>query len=220
MILAKLCVRLKEMLSINPLPTAVESLSALWAEYGFVVESLAWCGAILKSERYLIGIEIDYHSDIPRFTVVPTSYADFENIATGVSPFRNALSLFDILRFTNPELHAAQRRLGSFKHARQEIERQFRLFMQYCSPLIEDDNSIWPQIRAFARSFRGPTDGETLHDWSLRTKQLLREALEKEDYPLVSEACSLLKWRRVELTREEEDICRMAKHRANLTARQ
>lgn len=211
--------RVKEILSINPISTAVDSMSAFLAEHGFVVRWAEWQGALLESEHFLVALESDYHSKTLLVRAVPKCYIDTKH-ANDVSEFTNSVALSDILRALDPEVKFVSHYLGSVKRTRSEIERQLRLLFHYCRYIQESDCSIWPEIMEAARSIRVPAEGESLYDWSLRIKQMMRNALESGNYALADEICNSLRFRKVELTPEDEAVCRAAAREVDRIAKQ
>lgn len=202
---------LMEKLSINPLPTAANSLSTFWADYGITFRGVDWRLAIGESDYIRIAFVADYNSKLIDVIVTPKQYVkNPDPIARAHILQQKQTTLFNILYALNPDLQYVPFYRGSFKRIREEIKRHMELLIEYCHPLLEGDFRAWPAILESARSFWHPTDGETLVDWSLKKKQILRNSLENGNYYLASLICQALSQHMIEMTHEEKDLCRLA----------
>jgi hypothetical protein len=211
---------LKDMIIGTALPDAVNAVTHLLAEFGLSFRVLNWRLVQGQSEYIRLGFERDPMGVVLLY-MAPLNYRKdvdltlFDPKGGGTSYYRTVnikrnIALSAILQVLAPDVQFEFRYVRSSRKMREEVERQVRLLIQYCRPMLEGDFSAWSLIIEFIQAMGESAESQTIDKWSSIMKQILTNALEKKDYALASQACSLLRRYRVELTCEEMDGCRLA----------
>jgi hypothetical protein len=115
-----------------------------------------------------------------------------------------------ILRVVAADVQFVPKYVRSSGEMREELERQVSLLLEHCRPMLDGDFSAWPSVLEFAQTMWGPAQGETMEAWVPKAKQMMSDALEKNDYQVASQLWLCLRLRGVDLTPEEMEAGRMA----------
>jgi hypothetical protein len=151
-----------------------------------VARNLSICGFALRKDNSRIFIA---ESQFCRLTII----LEWVTIVVMVKPLSNDIGvdykeveLIGVLKALAPETEFQMIWMEGPEKIEGEIDRQLRLLIKYCKPILEGDFAQWPDVEAFiekGKSIRPPErPNETRQEWMTRLREEAQEAYQRGDY--------------------------------------